>query len=34
VPAWKTFDAFRDALPERDRAAAEDAARRAREAGE
>jgi predicted pyridoxine 5'-phosphate oxidase superfamily flavin-nucleotide-binding protein len=34
VPAWKTFDAFRDALPERDRAAAEDAARRARDADE
>jgi predicted pyridoxine 5'-phosphate oxidase superfamily flavin-nucleotide-binding protein len=26
VPAWKTFDAFRDALPTRDRAAAEAAA--------
>ena len=33
VPAWKTFDAFRDALPERDRPAAEEAARRARESG-
>lgn len=26
VPAWKTFDAFRDALPARDRAPAEEAA--------
>jgi predicted pyridoxine 5'-phosphate oxidase superfamily flavin-nucleotide-binding protein len=26
VPAWKTFDAFRDALPDRDRASAEAAA--------
>jgi predicted pyridoxine 5'-phosphate oxidase superfamily flavin-nucleotide-binding protein len=26
VPAWKTFDAFRDALPARDRASAEEAA--------
>jgi hypothetical protein len=27
VPAWKTFDAFRDALPARDRPSAEAAAR-------
>ena len=31
VPAWKTFDAFRDALPARDREAAEEAARQQRE---
>ncbi|HET9694626.1 MAG TPA: pyridoxamine 5'-phosphate oxidase family protein [Steroidobacteraceae bacterium] len=33
VPAWKTFDAFRDALPARDRAAAEEAAQRQRDDG-